>query len=288
MRPDGQSCRDPPRRPRRLSRCRPADRAAPGLRLAVDRPAAQLQHGARIGILLHLRARSCRGRRRPSPRARSGRSARSCRSRSTRRRTAARGRSRGALQYQVGYNLPVGSPGTEGYKLATFQTLKSLADTYSILRTCLERRKNEIRALDWDIVLTADAAKRYQGDRAAMRDFGERQAKAKKFFSRPDPNYYNFESFLHAMMDQVFVIDALSLYMCPKRGRGHGQGPARLRPGRPVAARRVHDPAAARPARRHPAAPGAGFPAVHLRRAALRPVHDGRRAGPAGLRPQRG
>ena len=26
------------------------------------------------------------------------------------------------------------------------------------------------------------------------------------------------------MMDQVFTIDALSLYMCPKRGRGLGRG----------------------------------------------------------------
>lgn len=128
------------------------------------------------------------------------------------------------FQYEVGYNLPTGVPGNEGYKLASFQTLKSLADTYSILRTCLERRKNEIRALDWDIVLTQDAAKAYQGDREAMRDFGERRAKALRFFRRPDPNYYNFESFLHAMMDQVFTIDALSLYMCPKKGRGMGRG----------------------------------------------------------------
>ena len=127
-------------------------------------------------------------------------------------------------QYEVGYNLPVGQPGSEGYKLASFQTLKTLADTYSILRTCLEIRKNEIRALDWDIVLTQDAAKAYQGDRKAMRDFGERRAKALKWFAKPDPNYFTFGSWLHAMMDQVFTIDALSLYMCPKKARGLGRG----------------------------------------------------------------
>src|SRR6185312_1684128 len=48
-----------------------------------------------------------------------------------------------------GYNLPVGQPGNEGYKLASFATLKTLSETYSILRTCLERRKNEVRALGW-------------------------------------------------------------------------------------------------------------------------------------------
>src|SRR5690242_20521913 len=123
-----------------------------------------------------------------------------------------------------GYNLPVGQPGTEGYKLTSFANLKSLADLYSVLRTGLEIRKNEIRALDWDIVLTQDAAKAYRGDRAAMRDFGERRAKAVKWFKKPDPNYFTFGSWLHAMMDQVFTLDALSLFMCPKKGRGLGRG----------------------------------------------------------------
>jgi len=127
-------------------------------------------------------------------------------------------------QYRVGYNLPVGQPGDDGYKLASFQTLKSLADLYSILRRCLQVRKSEIRALDWDIVLTKDAAKRYRGDRKAMRDFGERQAKAKAWFRRPDPNYFTFSAWLDAMLDQVFVYDALSLYMCPVKGRGMGKG----------------------------------------------------------------
>ena len=123
-----------------------------------------------------------------------------------------------------GYNLPVGQPGTEGYKLASFQTLKTLSETYSILRTCLERRKNEVRALEWDVTLTPDAAKAYQGDRKAMRDFGARRAKALRFFKRPDVNYFTMESWLHAMMDQVFTIDALSLYMQPVKGRGLGRG----------------------------------------------------------------
>ena len=127
-------------------------------------------------------------------------------------------------QPPVGYNLPVGAPGNEGFKLASFQTLKTLSETYSILRTCLERRKNEIRALDWDITLTPDAAKAYQGDRKAMRDFGERRAKALKFFRRPDSDYDDFGSWLHALTDQLFVYDAVSVWMCPKKGRGLRRG----------------------------------------------------------------
>lgn len=127
-------------------------------------------------------------------------------------------------QPYVGYNMPVGQPGSEGYKLASFATLKALGDNYSIMRTCLEIRKQEIRALNWDIVLTPDAAKAYRGDRKAMRDFGERRAKALKFFTKPDPNYFDFSSWLYALMEQVFVYDSLSLYLCPKKGTGLGRG----------------------------------------------------------------
>jgi 8-oxo-dGTP pyrophosphatase MutT (NUDIX family) len=127
-------------------------------------------------------------------------------------------------QYEVGANLPVGTPGTEGYNLASFQTLLSLGNLYSILRRCIQIRKQEIRALDWDIVLTKDAAKAYHNDKKAMRDFGERRDKARKWFRRPDPNYFTFSSWLDAMLDQVFVLDALSLYMCPVKARGMGKG----------------------------------------------------------------
>jgi 8-oxo-dGTP pyrophosphatase MutT (NUDIX family) len=126
--------------------------------------------------------------------------------------------------YRPGYDLPVGQPGTEGYKLASFETLKSLSELYSILRTCLEIRKKEIQALDWDIVLTKDAAKAYRGDQKAMRDFGERRDKVIKFFKRPDPNYFSFSSWIGGVLDQAFVYDALSLYMCPKKSRGLGKG----------------------------------------------------------------
>jgi hypothetical protein len=128
------------------------------------------------------------------------------------------------FQYEVGYNLPTGEPGTEGYKLAPFGVLKSLARTYSIARRCLQIRKKEVLGLEWDIVLTSHAEKAYQGDREAHRDFGERRAKAMKFFKKPDPDYFNFKNWLSAMIEQILSIDALSLYMCPKKGSGLRQG----------------------------------------------------------------
>ena len=129
------------------------------------------------------------------------------------------------FQYRTGYNLPIGEPGSEeGYRLAPFSTLKSLAKSYSIARRCIQLVKKEVCGLEWDITLTSHAEKAYQGDRVAQRDFGERRAKAMRFFGKPDPNYFNFTNWLSAMMEQILVIDALSLYSCPKKGTGLHQG----------------------------------------------------------------
>jgi 8-oxo-dGTP pyrophosphatase MutT (NUDIX family) len=127
-------------------------------------------------------------------------------------------------EYPVGWNLPVGQPGTEGLKLVDFGTLKTIADTYSVARSCIDRRKYEIIGLDWDIVPTHEASKAYQGDRSAMRDFGERVAKAKRFFRQPDPDYFTFSDFLSAVLEEVFVYDALAIVMRPKWGKGMGKG----------------------------------------------------------------
>jgi 2'-5' RNA ligase len=127
--------------------------------------------------------------------------------------------------YEVGYNLPIGDPGTEGgYKLAPFSVLKSLSKNYSIARRCIQLVKKEVCGLDWDITLTSHAEKAYQGDHEAQRDFGERRAKAMRFFRKPDPNYFDFTSWMSAMLEQILTIDALSLYLCPKKGTGMGRG----------------------------------------------------------------
>ena len=171
---------------------------------------------------------------------------------------------------------PVGVPGSEGYNLASFSTLYSLSNLYSILRRCLQIRKQEIRALDWDIVLTKDAAKAYRGDRKAMRDFGERQAKVKKWFRRPDPNYFTFGAWLDAMLDQVFVYDALSLYMCPVKGRGMGKGLLGSDLDSLWLVDGEHHPAIDRDARRIPSTACACLSAVPLRRSPQRFHADGR------------
>jgi hypothetical protein len=81
-----------------------------------------------------------------------------------------------------------------------------------------------ISGLEWDIVPTKEAAKAYQGSHAAMKDFGERRAKAVRFFDRPDPDFDDYQGFQSALLEQVFVYDAMSLLLKPKRGRGLGRG----------------------------------------------------------------
>jgi 8-oxo-dGTP pyrophosphatase MutT (NUDIX family) len=126
--------------------------------------------------------------------------------------------------FQVGWNLPTGQPGNEGLKLANFSTLQSLADSFSIARACIEYRKNQVRGIEWDITPTPDAQKAYQSSPAKMADFGKRRAKALKFFSRPDRDYFTYATWVSAVLEEVLVFDALSLLIRPVRGRGRGKG----------------------------------------------------------------
>jgi len=126
-------------------------------------------------------------------------------------------------QYTQGWNLPT-PPGTEGLKLASFDQLKTLSEKYSVARACITLRIDEILGLGWEIGLTKEAAKAYQGDHHANRDAGERIGRLTKFFRRPDPNYFTFNSFLSACLEEIFVYDALALIMRPKFGEQFGMG----------------------------------------------------------------
>ena len=127
------------------------------------------------------------------------------------------------MQYPIGIDMPMGMPGTERWgKLADFQTLRTLADLYSVARRSIELRKNELRGIGWDIAPTAQAAKAMRGDHKAARDFQERRAKVVRFFRRPDPNYADFTSWFTIILEEFFVTDAVALYLHPSRVPGKG------------------------------------------------------------------
>lgn len=125
--------------------------------------------------------------------------------------------------YPVAWNMPVGEPGTEAIRMAPFEALRTISDTYSVARACIELRKNEIIGLGWDIVPTREAQKSMRGSDRQHMDFASRRAEAIKFFKRPDPEkYHTFSAWLSAMLEDIFVIDALSVYLQPSRRRGKG------------------------------------------------------------------
>jgi 8-oxo-dGTP pyrophosphatase MutT (NUDIX family) len=126
-------------------------------------------------------------------------------------------------QYTTGWNLPT-PPGSEGLKLASFDQLKTLSEKYSVARACITLRIDEVLGLGWEIGLTKEAAKAYQGDHHANRVAGEKIGQLTKFFRRPDPEYLTFNSFLAACLEEIFVYDALALVLRPKFGEQFGMG----------------------------------------------------------------
>jgi len=126
-------------------------------------------------------------------------------------------------EYPVSYNMPGFQPGQQGLgRLASFQTLRTLCDLYSVARNAVNLRKNELRSVGWDVAPTRQAAKAMRGDHRAAADFAERRAKMVKFFRRPDPNYSDFTSWFFAILEEFFVTDAISLFLHPSRVKGKG------------------------------------------------------------------
>ena len=125
-------------------------------------------------------------------------------------------------QYPIGYNLPVGQPGSEGLKLASFSMLRAYTDLYSVARSCLRVRKQEVLGLEWDIIPTKLAEQTMGDDTGAQKEFGERKQKVIQWLKRIDPNYFDFTSWLSAVIEDIFVTDALSLYLHPSRVPGKG------------------------------------------------------------------
>lgn len=128
------------------------------------------------------------------------------------------------FQYPVAWNMPVGTPGSEGLKLVSFGTLRAMADTYSVARACISVRKQEILGLEWSIAPTREAEKKMGGGvSSARKDFEKRRAEAITFFENPDPgNFRSFTTWLSAVLEDILVIDALSIYLQPTRLPGRG------------------------------------------------------------------
>lgn len=104
-----------------------------------------------------------------------------------------------AWDYPYGYNL---STTPRGEEAIGFDELRALADNYDLLRLAIEKRKNQIEALEWNIV---PINKR---DPIAQQMSNE----AYQFFRRPD-RLLSFGRWQRALVEDVLVIDAPAIYV---------------------------------------------------------------------------
>jgi hypothetical protein len=118
-------------------------------------------------------------------------------------------------QYPVGWNMPIGTPGSEGLKLVPFASLRQFAEVSSVARACIEIRKNEVLGMKWDIVPTETAEKNMRAERGQHDDWHDRQEEVRDFFKRPDRNFQNMAAWLGALLEDLFVTDALCVWICP-------------------------------------------------------------------------
>ena len=96
---------------------------------------------------------------------------------------------------------------TDTQPLASFRDLRYLADNSPLTRACIEFRKSEFRARDWDLVADPDAGP------IDPFELGERRANAYGFLRRPDPDYRSFSSWLDAAVHEALTIDTLAILM---------------------------------------------------------------------------
>jgi len=102
--------------------------------------------------------------------------------------------------------------------MASFADLRAFAAT-SLARAHIETRKTQIATLGWDIVPGTGTAR---DGHAPTAQFAERRAQAVKFFSRPDANFSSFTSWLRALLEEVWVADALAIYLHAPQKPGCG------------------------------------------------------------------
>lgn len=105
------------------------------------------------------------------------------------------------FQYRPGVNLWI-LP-RYGYGLADFQTLRNLSVACKEIRLNIELIKREIRSLDFEIVPQRENDK---SDYTA--DIDQVQA----IFDEPDGNGLDFDSWINALLEEVLVTDALTIY----------------------------------------------------------------------------
>lgn len=110
-----------------------------------------------------------------------------------------------AFPYRVGWNAP-SLPG-EGRPL-DFGTLRQLADTYDLARKAIEIRKDEVCALQFDVVARDPDRRRA---RQIIKDQQAKISAIREFFAFPD-RQHTWQSWLRRLLEDYFVVDAVTIW----------------------------------------------------------------------------
>lgn len=110
--------------------------------------------------------------------------------------------------YTPGVNIAQAPRNLPG--LTPFQELRNFAASYDVVRICVETRKQQLRGLKWDVVVRNPAANPGSDFRADIE-------RAVAFMSYPD-GQMTMSAWLNAALEDVLVVDALSIYRRRDRG----------------------------------------------------------------------
>ncbi|MHB8668929.1 MAG: phage portal protein, partial [Burkholderiales bacterium] len=113
------------------------------------------------------------------------------------------------FDYPVGYNLRIEPRSDEG---VSFYQMRTLADSYDLLRLVIETRKDEIVKLDWTFQLTDEKAKATDEQNARINALND-------LFQYPDGEH-SWEIWLRMLLEDMLVIDAATIYPRPNKGGG--------------------------------------------------------------------
>lgn len=116
-----------------------------------------------------------------------------------------------AFDYPVGWNIG-GGPRIQSS--VSFADLRAVADSCDLLRLAIETRKDQIAAKPWGVRV------RFQGKGKAPEATPDQKARIEtltKFFKRPEPDA-EWNSWVRALLEDMFVIDAVSIYKRRTRG----------------------------------------------------------------------
>ncbi len=104
--------------------------------------------------------------------------------------------------YHAGQNF-LTTAGGDRTKAVTYKQMRQLANTYGILRSVIEQRKDEIRGLDWQIGIREEYSKNT--------DLTDKRREAQKFFEYPDLEH-TFDQWIGMLLEDLFVTDTACLF----------------------------------------------------------------------------